>query len=159
MLELPTALHRRRRQPGRTVAAATGRRRGTPASRGNLTQMDGDEIASDLAERVRTLIADAQEQAQQIVGKAEADAARIREGAEAEAAKRLDDVRAALSDLQGKLGGEAGAEVTPGPVTVPEPAPPDVPEPTPDPVPDPVPGPERVPEPSPEPVPEPEPPA
>lgn len=121
--------------------------------------MDGEQIASDLAERVRALIADAQRQATEIVGRAEADAARIREGAEAEASTRLEQVRAALDDLQGKLGPRPEAEVAPGPVTVPEPAPPDIPEPTPDPVPDPVPGPQPVPEPTPEPAPEPEPPA
>lgn len=120
--------------------------------------MSGENIADDLAERVRALIEDAQKQAAEIVKGAEADAAKIRAGAESEAGRRLDEVRSALSDLQGKLGGGTSAEVTPGPVTVPEPAPPDIPEPTPDPVPDPVPGPEPVPEPTPEPAPEPEPP-
>lgn len=119
--------------------------------------MDGEQIARDVAERVRELIADAEERAAEIVSAAEADAKRIRETAEGEASKRLDEVRTALNDLQGKLGGP-GAEVTPGPVTVPEPAPPDIPEPTPDPVPEPVPTPEPVPEPSPDPAPAPVPP-
>jgi cell division septum initiation protein DivIVA len=121
--------------------------------------MDGEQIARELSDRVRELVEDAQRQAGEIIAKAEQDAKRIRESAEGEANAKLAQVRSALDDLQGKLGGSPQAEVTPGPVTVPEPAPPDVPEPTPDPVPDPVPGPEPVPEPSPEPVPEPEPPA
>ncbi|MFI5025183.1 MAG: hypothetical protein ACHQCI_00315 [Solirubrobacterales bacterium] len=112
--------------------------------------MDEEQIADELAERVRALITDAQKQAQEIVATAEADAERIREDAEGEASRRLAEVRAALTDLQGKLGG-GEAEVTPGPVVVPEPAPPDIPEPRPDPVPDPVPTPEPVPEPAPEP--------
>jgi outer membrane biosynthesis protein TonB len=118
--------------------------------------MDGEQIARDVAERVRELVAEAEDKAAAIVRDAEADAKRIRDGAEAEAAERLAEVRAGLEELQGKLGaaGVAEAEVTPGPVTVPEPSPPDIPEPTPDPVPDPVPGPAPVPEPTPGPGPD-----
>lgn len=121
--------------------------------------MDAEKIVSDVAERVRELMADAEERAATIVREAEADAAKVRERAEAQANERLAEVRKALEDLQGKLGSDSpAAEVTPGPVTVPEPEPPSTPEPTPDPVPEPIPGPEPVPEPMPEPVPEPAPP-
>ncbi len=121
--------------------------------------MDPDKIVTDVTERVRELIMEAQERAEEIVREAEADAARVREAAESQARERLAEVRTALQDLQGKLGDSSPqAEVTPGPVTVPEPSPPAVPEPTPDPVPDPVPSPAPVPEPTPEPVPEPTPP-
>jgi outer membrane biosynthesis protein TonB len=122
--------------------------------------MDGEQIVHDVAERVRVLVSEAEERAAAIVREAEEEARRIREGAEAEARERLAAVRSGLDDLQGRLGaGKApDAEITPGPVTVPEPAPPDIPEPTPDPVPEPVPGPQPVPEPGPEPVPEPGPP-
>ena len=65
--------------------------------------MDAEKIVTDLAERVRELIADAEERAATIVRDAEAEAAGIRERAEAEARDRLDDVRSALDDLQGKL--------------------------------------------------------
>ena len=100
--------------------------------------MDEEQIATDLAERVRALITDAQKQAQEIVTKAEADAARIREDAEGEASRRLAEVRAALTDLQGKLGG-GEAEVTPGPVIGARAGAARIPEPTPDPVPGPGP--------------------
>ena len=118
--------------------------------------MDAEQIARDVAERVRGLIGEAEERATKIIEEAEAEARRILERAEAEARTRLEDVRAALDEAQGKLDATEGAtaEVTPGPVTVPEPSPPDVPEPTPDPVPEPVPGPAPVPEPSPDPVPD-----
>jgi len=86
---------------------------------------------------------------------AETDAERIRERAETEAKERLDEVRGALTELEGKLKG-GSAEVEPGPVIVPEPSPPPVPEPGPVPVPEPTPDP--VPEPTPDPVPEPTPP-
>ena len=123
--------------------------------------MDAEQIVSDVAERVRDLVSQAEQKAAAIIRDAEAEAARIREAAEADARRRLDEVRSALDDLEGRLaagGREPEGEVTPGPVTVPEPAPPDTPEPAPDPVPEPIPGPEPVPEPTPEPVPEPEPP-
>jgi outer membrane biosynthesis protein TonB len=122
--------------------------------------MDGEQIVHDVAERVRALVSEAEERAAALVHEAEEEARRIRESAEAEARERLAAVRSALDDLQGSLraGGAPDAEITPGPVTVPEPAPPDIPEPTPDPVPEPVPGPQPVPEPGPEPVPEPAPP-
>ena len=124
--------------------------------------MDAEKIVHDVADRVRELITDAEERAAAIVKEAEADAARIRERADAEAQERLDEIRSAFADLQGKFGAGSKAapeaEVTPGPVTVPEPSPPSTPEPTPDPVPDPVPGPEPVPEPTPDPMPEPTPP-
>lgn len=119
--------------------------------------MDAERIVSDVAERVRELIADAEERAAAIVREAEADATRVRERAEAQARERLAEVRSALEDLQGKLGrADTEAEVTPGPVTVPEPTPPATPEPTPEPVPEPVPGPEPTPEPVPEPTPPPD---
>lgn len=120
--------------------------------------MDAESIAKDVAERVKAMIGEAEERAAAIVRDAEEEASRIRERAEADARKRLEDVRAALDDLQGKLGAAAPeGEVTPGPVTVPEPSPPSVPEPTPDPVPEPTPDPVPDPVPGPEPVPEPAP--
>ncbi len=105
--------------------------------------MDPEQIADDLAERVREVIAEAQERAAKIVRQAEADAKRVREAAEAEARERLAEVRSALEDLQGKLSGDAspGSEVEPGPVTVPEPEPPATPEPQPPPAPEPTPTP------------------
>lgn len=104
--------------------------------------MDAEQIVRDVAERVRAVIAEAEERANAIVRDAEDEATRIRARAESAARKRLDEVRSAFEDLQGKLGGES-AEVEPAPVTVPEPEPPATPEPEPPPVP------ESVPEPSP----------
>jgi outer membrane biosynthesis protein TonB len=76
--------------------------------------------------------------------------------AAAQAQKRVEEVRSALAQLQGRLGGEEnedraapGSEVEPGPVTVPEPEPPVTPEPMPEPAPEPAPVP--TPEPSPPP--------
>jgi outer membrane biosynthesis protein TonB len=112
--------------------------------------MDAEQIAQDLTERVRGVIAEAQERAAAIVREAEDEATRIRARAEADAHKRLDEIASAFEDLQGKLSG-GSAEIAPGPVPVPEPEPPPVPEPTPDPVPEPVPTPPSVPEPSPPP--------
>ena len=119
----------------------------------NLPGMDGEQIVRDVAEKVRTLITDAEERAATIVREAEADAKRIREQAEAESRERLADIRRAFEELQGKL----GAEVEPGPVTVPEPEPPAVPEPEPPPTPEPSP-PDPAPEPEPPLIPEPTPP-
>jgi outer membrane biosynthesis protein TonB len=111
--------------------------------------MDAERIASEVAEQVKAVIAEAEERAGAIVREAEDEATRIRARAESEGRKRLEEIRSAFDDLQGKLGGSAEAEVTPGPVTVPEPEPPATPEPEPPPVPEP--GPEPVPEPSPPP--------
>ncbi len=132
--------------------------------------MDAKKLVDQVAAKVRDAIDEAQQQADEIVKEAEAQAKRVREeadrlrgeaeriraDAEADARKRLDEVQAALKDLQGRLSGKPGSEVDPGPVTVPEPTPAPVPEPTPEPVPEPTP--EPAPEPSPEPVPEPTPP-
>jgi outer membrane biosynthesis protein TonB len=128
--------------------------------------MTGEDVVKQVADRVREAIDVAEKRAEEIVRAAEKEAQRIRSEAEAaatrlrgeaesEAQRRLEEVRGALDELQGKLGG-VRAEVDPGPVTVPEPEPPATPEPTPDPTPEPVPQP--VPEPGPEPVPEPSPP-
>jgi hypothetical protein len=116
--------------------------------------MDGEQIVREVADKVRELISEAEERAASIVRQAEEDAKRIREQAEAEGRQRLEDVRKAFEELQGKLG--ATSEVEPGPVTVPEPEPPAVPEPEPPPTPEP----EPVPSPPLEPptIPEPEPP-
>lgn len=114
--------------------------------------MDADAIARDVADRVRAIIAEAEERAARIVRDAEAEAQRIRDRADQEGATRLEEVRRALDELQGKLAGSANgvsAEVEPGPVVVPEPEPPAQPEP----------GPVTVPEPTPDPAPEPAPPA
>ena len=119
---------------------------------------DAEQIVREFAERARELITDAEERAARIVRDAEDEATRIRARAESDARKRLDEVRSAFEELQGRFAGQGTAEVEPGPTIVPEPAPPPVPEPTPDPVPNPVPGPEPVPEPEPPVVPEPEPP-
>jgi outer membrane biosynthesis protein TonB len=130
--------------------------------------MDADELIQRTADSVRQSLEAAQRRADQIVRDAEAEAQRIRAGAEAaakraheaaetEAQRRLEEVRAALDNLQGRLSAGGGeGRVDPAPVPVPEPEPPTVPEPTPDPSPEPMP--EPVPEPSPEPVPEPTPP-
>jgi hypothetical protein len=107
---------------------------------------DAERIVHDVADKVRELVSEAEERAGEIVREAEAEAQRIRERAVAEARERLDEVRTALDDLQGRLGTKG--EVEPGPVTVPEPEPGPVPEPEPP----------NVPEPQPETVPEPEPP-
>jgi outer membrane biosynthesis protein TonB len=123
--------------------------------RGNLAAMDGEQIVREVAEKVRALVDEAEQRAAEIVREAEADAKRIREQAEAEGRQRLDEVRKAFDELQGKLG--VGAEVEPGPVTVPEPEPPAVPEPEPPPTPEPSP-PDPAPEPEPPTVPEPTPP-
>jgi outer membrane biosynthesis protein TonB len=125
--------------------------------------MDAEQIANDVAEKVRNLIAEAEQRASQIVSEAEDEATRIRARAEADARKQFDEVKSAFEELQSRFGGNAPAaspriaEVEPGPVIVPEPEPPPVPEPTPDPVPNPVPAPEPVPEPAPDPMPEPAP--
>ena len=120
--------------------------------------MDPEQIAHEVAERVRGVLAEAEERANEIVRDAEDEATRIRARAESEARKRLEEVASAFQDLQGKLSGES-AEVIPEPPPVPEPEPPatpepeppPVPEPTPDPVPEPVPTPPSVPEPTPPP--------
>ena len=115
---------------------------------------DSEQIVHDVAERIRELVAEAEQRAAAIVAGAERDARAIRERAEAEAKQRLGEVREALDQLQGKLGGgPAGAteaEVEPGPVIVPEPepAPPAVPEPEPPPL---EPEPPLIPEPTPPP--------
>jgi outer membrane biosynthesis protein TonB len=121
----------------------------------NLAAMDGEQIVRDVADKVRALVDDAERRAAEIVREAEADAKRIREQAEAEGRERLAEVRKAFEELQGKLG--VGAEVEPGPVTVPEPEPPAVPEPEPPPTPEPTP-PDPGPETEPPTIPEPEPP-
>jgi outer membrane biosynthesis protein TonB len=120
---------------------------------GNLAAMDAEQIVREVAEKVRALVDDAEQRAAEIVRQAEADAKRIREQAEAEGRERLAEVRRAFDELQSKL----GAEVEPGPVTVPEPEPPAVPEPEPPPTPEPSP-PDPGPEPEPPTVPEPTPP-
>jgi hypothetical protein len=120
---------------------------------------DSEQIVHDLAERVRELVTEAEQRAAAIVAEAEREAKEIRARADAEAKQRLEEVREALDQLQGKLGGgPAGApeaEVEPGPVIVPEPEPPAVPEPEPSPTPEP---PAPTPEPEPPSIPEPEPP-
>lgn len=126
--------------------------------------MDPEQIVHDVAERVREAIASAEARATEIVRAAEEDAERIRESAREEARRRVADAEDAISQLVGqaeslrdRLAGSAAAEVTPGPVTVPEPEPPLEPEPGPVRVPEPEPP--LEPEPGPEPVPEPSPPA
>jgi outer membrane biosynthesis protein TonB len=125
--------------------------------------MDAQKLVDQVAESVREAIDEAQRQAQEVLGEAEeqakrirAEAERIRADAEADARRRLDEVQIALKDLQGRLTGNPGSEVQPGPVIVPEPEPPQTPEPTPERTPEPMP--EPIPEPGPEPVPEPTPP-
>jgi outer membrane biosynthesis protein TonB len=131
--------------------------------------VDAEKLIEQVTQNVREAIDSAQRQADDIVRdakaqaeglrvdakKAMAEAERIRADAEVEARRRLDQVQAALADLQGRLSGAPSAEVIPGPVTVPEPEPPATPEPLPEPMPEPMPDP--VPEPTPDPVPEPTP--
>jgi hypothetical protein len=112
--------------------------------------MDADQIAQEVAGKVREIVADAEARAAKIIRDAEARAAEIRAQAETESESKLQTVRAALDELQSKLGArQAAAEVEPGPVTVPEPEPPAVPEPAPDPAPEPEPP--SIPEPTPPP--------
>jgi hypothetical protein len=117
--------------------------------------MDAEQIIREFAEKARELITDAENRAAQIVRDAEDEATRIRARAESDARRRLEDVQSAFAELQSRFG-TPGAEVEPGPVTVPEPEPPAVPEPSPDP--SPAPGPVPVPEPEPPEIPEPQPP-
>lgn len=116
--------------------------------------VDPERIASEVADRIRELIAEGERRAAEIVREAEREAERIRERAEEEGNERLAEVRRALADLEGKLGvvgapAAPGSEVDPGPAIVPEPLPEPVPEPLPEPVPEPTP--ERIPEPVPPP--------
>jgi vacuolar-type H+-ATPase subunit H len=159
---------------------AGGERLRRRATRGTLKGVDAEELIRQAADRVRAALDDAQRRAEEVVREAEASAKGIRAEAEAEAARvraqaeeasrriraetesqaqrRLEQVRNALDDLQGRLSGaedrrpgataaQAGealspdAELDPGPVTFPEPAPPDTPEPLPEPVPEPIPEP------------------
>jgi hypothetical protein len=115
--------------------------------------MDGEQIVREVADKVRALVDDAEQRAAEIVRDAEREAKEIRARAEAEGRERLAEVRNAFDELQSKL----GAEVEPGPVTVPEPEPPAVPEPEPPPTPEPTP-PDPAPEPEPPSIPEPTPP-
>lgn len=112
--------------------------------------MDAEKLVQDLTgrvrdalaqaeERAREVIAEAEERARKLVADAEADAVRIRERAEVEAEQRLAKVRDALSGLEGAFGRSPGAEVDPGPATVPEPTPQPMPEPTPPREPEPMP--------------------
>jgi outer membrane biosynthesis protein TonB len=121
--------------------------------------MDVDQIADEVAARVRALITGAEERAAEIVREAEDEATRIRARAESEARRRLEEMRAAFDELQGRLDAAPGAEVEPGPVVVPEPEPPREPEPGPVPVPQPEPPPTPEPEPPDVPEPTPEPPS
>jgi outer membrane biosynthesis protein TonB len=115
--------------------------------------MDGEQIVREMAERVRALVDDAERRAAEIVREAEEEAKEIRARAEAEGHERLEEVRRAFEELQGKLAptdaASPAAEVEPGPVTVPEPEPPAIPEPEPPPAPEPAPP--TIPEPAPPP--------
>ncbi len=103
---------------------------------------DAEQIVHEVAERVREVLSQAEEKATQIVREAEEEARRIRERAETEGKDRLEEVRKALGELEGKLSGPR-AEIAPGPVVVPEPEPQPVPEPQPPPVPEPTPPPDE----------------
>jgi hypothetical protein len=115
----------------------------------------------DAQRRADEIVAEAKAQAERVRGEAEEAAKRIRAGAEVQAERRLEEVRGALDQLQGRLsrtdepgskpadGQEPQSEVEPAPVTVPEPEPPATPEPMPDPAPEPAPV--TVPEPTPPP--------
>jgi hypothetical protein len=109
--------------------------------------VDAERIAKEVAEQVRSVLAEAEQRAAEIVREAREEAERIRAAAESEGRERLDEARRTLEELQGKLSGPR-AEVEPGPVVVPEPEPP----------PEPVPAREPVPEPEPPSIPEPTPP-
>jgi hypothetical protein len=120
--------------------------------------MKAEQIVHDVASRVREIVAEAEARAAEIVRDAEAEAERIRARAEAEGHERLEIVRRALDELESRVAkspsakesgpGAPSAEISPGPVIVPEPSPAPTPEP----------GPTPVPEPTPDPVPEPTPP-
>jgi hypothetical protein len=129
--------------------------------------MDAEELVRRAGETVRAVLDDAQrraeetlreakEQAERVRAEAEEAADRIRAEAEAQAQKRVEEVRSALDQLQGRFTGDGGpdrdaptSEVEPGPVTIPEPEPATPPEPMPEPEPEPTPAP--TPEPSPPP--------
>ncbi len=139
------------------------------SARGNLDHMDTEQIAQQVAEQVRELVAEAETQsaallaeaevrAREIIASAEAEAHQVRLEAQEEARQlrseadvstqgRVDELRRGLDELQSKLRHDPSGEVTP-PVTVPEPQP----------GPSPIPEPPATPEPEPGPVPEPEPP-
>ena len=124
--------------------------------------MDAEQIVSDVAARIREAVSAAEQRAAEIVGSAEQEAERIRESAREEARRRMAEAEDAIAQLVSQAEGirdrlaGAEAEVTPGPVEVPEPSPPAEPQPGPVPVPEPEPPAE--PEPLPDPVPEPAPP-
>lgn len=125
--------------------------------------MDAEDLVRKAGETVRAVLDDAQrraeeiltearEQAERVRAEAEEASSRVRAEAEAQAQKRVEEVRSALDQLHGSLGGDPGSdgvapesEVEPGPVTVPEPEPPATPEPMPEPAP--IPTPEPVPSP------------
>lgn len=129
--------------------------------------MDAEELVRQAGETVRALLDEAQRRAEEILSEArkqaervraeaEETASRIRADAETQTQKRVEEVRSALDQLQGRLTGDQSSdgvapesEVEPGPVTVPEPEPPAIPEPMPEPAPEPAPVPS--PEPSPPP--------
>jgi hypothetical protein len=123
--------------------------------------MDTEKLIREATDAVRGALDDAQRRADEIVAEAKAQAERIRAEAEAQAERRLEEVRNAFDQLQGRLSGTAEpgsrpagsdgpqSEVEPGPVTVPEPEPPATPEPVPEPSPEPTPAP--IPEPTPPP--------
>ncbi len=113
-------------------------------------------VLDDAQRRAEEILSEAREQADRVRAEAEEAASRVRAEAEAQAQKRVEDVRSALDQLHGSLGGDRGSdgvapesEVEPGPVTVPEPEPPATPEPMPEPAPEPMPVP--TPEPAPPP--------
>jgi hypothetical protein len=82
---------------------------------------EADSFAQAAADRVREVVQSAERRADEILDEAHEEATRIRERAESEARERLDEVRRALADLEGKIGA-GGAEPASAPPPPPEPA-------------------------------------
>jgi hypothetical protein len=82
-----------------------------------MADREADSFAQAAANRVREIVGSAEERAEEILSEAREEAERIREHAEAEAREKLDEVRAALADLEGRIGAGAAHE----PSATPEP--------------------------------------
>ena len=96
--------------------------------------MSADEIAEQVAQRVREVVAEAEERAGQIVAEAEAEAERIRSAAEADARDRIEAARRALAGETQPGGPETPtAPPVPRPEPVPDPEEPPPPKPPPEP--------------------------
>ncbi len=80
------------------------------------------EIVESAEGRASEIVAEAERRAEELLGAARKEADQLRSRAESEARERLDDVRRALTDLEGRIGAGA-AETAPSPEPEPEPEP------------------------------------